>query len=523
MFQLKFNEDFTQITNDIPHWKTEEDIPDYIKKFIYDTSDKRVFYEEETGSFYCGKCVNQLDDSFYCPKCNIQHKKYAKQDKNRYGNKDIIVKRQGDISQKCFLDTACYYFIFDIVEHHVFLYFIEEDISYDNPFYTNPYKKSKLCVNTSKSYFVEKEGVTCLQTNTYISFEDLDQCSKDLKGNSDVFFDNIDSYINLFYGDFALTEQVAYLYTENLIDLKNTVYQYSRIWELDSYLKTQSTYNFAQLTFNPLYYPQFEYLVNYKLYNLALNIPDWFQKGNNFKEIFGIDKKYLPIMVQNDIGWEELELLRIYPTTEIEVIQFFKEWAYGYLPMLRELVNIYKVDLKVLRNYLLKMGLSSDYISEYLDYVHMSRELHLDLKDKHVLYPKNLREAHDELFNQIEVVENPVIDREISNLSNVLSLNQYEDDKYVIFPATSIQSLTEESRQQKNCVRTYCEKVANHECQVYFMRKKDDITKSFVTIEVRNNRIIQARTKYNELPSENIRKILEKWEKSLMQITVINE
>lgn len=149
----------------------------------------------------------------------------------------------------------------------------------------------------------------------------------------------------------------------------------------------------------------------------------------------------------------------------------------------------------------------------------MVNELKLDLKDKKILYPTNLREVHDELYNQIEIVRDPKIDEKIKSLAVVLSFNRYEDDEYVIYPATSIQDLIEESKQQKNCVRTYCKRVANNESQIYFMRKKSELEKSLVTIEVYKNRIIQARIKYNELPSQELMDILKKWEQTLIPIT----
>ena len=43
----------------------------------------------------------------------------------------------------------------------------------------------------------------------------------------------------------------------------------------------------------------------------------------------------------------------------------------------------------------------------------MVNELKLDLKDKKILYPTNLREVHDELYNQIEIVRDPKIDEKI--------------------------------------------------------------------------------------------------------------
>lgn len=89
---------------------------------------------------------------------------------------------------------------------------------------------------------------------------------------------------------FVLEEKKAYLYSENLLGLKDTVYKYSRIWEIFDYLDDEDTYSIAKLTFYSIYYPQFEYLINYGLYNLAWESASCFRSGKNFKDIFGVEK-----------------------------------------------------------------------------------------------------------------------------------------------------------------------------------------------------------------------------------------
>ena len=145
----------------------------------------------------------------------------------------------------------------------------------------------------------------------------------------------------------------------------------------------------------------------------------------------------------------------------------------------------------------------------------------LDLKDKCVIFPEHFTEEHNELTAEMLIATNQEININIQNLSSILSLNIYEDEQYVIFPANSIESLIDESSQMSNCVRTYCSRMSNNECQIYFMRYKNNINKSLVTIEVRDGKIVQARTKFNELPTDEMNKVLRKWEKQI--ISVVND
>lgn len=50
------------------------------------------------------------------------------------------------------------------------------------------------------------------------------------------------------------------------------------------------------------------------------------------------------------------------------------------------------------------------------------------------------------------------------------------------------------------------------------MRYKTDIKKSFVTIEVRNNKVVQAKVRFNEEPSSEIMDIIKKWEQTLIPL-----
>jgi hypothetical protein len=50
-------------------------------------------------------------------------------------------------------------------------------------------------------------------------------------------------------------------------------------------------------------------------------------------------------------------------------------------------------------------------------------------------------------------------------------------------------------------------------------RKKNNIDKSLVTIEIRNNKVVQAKTKNNCLPNKDLMDVIKKWEKTLMPIS----
>ena len=101
--------------------------------------------------------------------------------------------------------------------------------------------------------------------------------------------------------------------------------------------------------------------------------------------------------------------------------------------------------------------------------------------------------------------------------SNELLKNTFNDDKFIVLPATSIKDLQNESSQQNNCVRTYAEKYAEGFCDIYFMRNAKKPDKSLVTVEVRHNKVVQSRIKNNKCPTDQQLQFLKSWEQNVLK------
>jgi hypothetical protein len=84
----------------------------------------------------------------------------------------------------------------------------------------------------------------------------------------------------------------------------------------------------------------------------------------------------------------------------------------------------------------------------------------------------------------------------------------------VTYPAT-VQDIKDEAVQQNNCVASYIEKVINGECHIVFLRHRDEKDKSFVTMEVRDNLVVQAKGKFNRDVNREEADAIEKYNKYL--------
>lgn len=294
-------------------------------------------------------------------------------------------------------------------------------------------------------------------------------------------------------------------YYYNFKELFYEYNKYSMIWDL---AKNVETLNFNEVARDCLILKNntVELLTKSKLYNLA-NHCEKYNKKENFKKIFGIDKSYLNFMIENNITSDELKILSKIKIKNIDLIRYLDKFGYYELDNLLKHCNL--LDLY-------KYKLNPKNVHIYLDYLEFAQKLGFDIKNKKYLYPKNLKQKHDQYMNQIKINKNKIINNKIKSKYKKLIKNKFEYKKYIIVPADSIQSLINESSQQNNCVKTYAERIAKNECDIYFMRYIDSLDKSLVTIEVKNNKVVQQRIKNNADTNSEQKKIIKLWENKIL-------
>lgn len=464
------------------YWKDISEVPSNIIDFIKETTNLRVLRDFETEEYYCPNCLAEIVDD-YCACCN-----YQKPDLNI--SKNII---DVNIKDKDSLYSRNIYYVFDIIDDQILIYRFSL-LMYYNVF-TKYMSKREYHIKIENVYHILKTGIEDILNNKYYTYEDY-------KNNIiDEDFNNTSEYYDS-----------SFLYTENLDMLKYTdLYKYTSIWNLKEYYK-KNNFSLASLTYNPIYCKQFEYLVKMKLYNLAASSIDMVNVGNSFKSMFGVEKKYYDFMKNIDIDKYQFKALRLYPTMDIELLNFVAENI--------DIFEIIPRNIRVdeVKKYIEKVCLKNYNIYDYWDYIYDCKELGLNLKDKNILFPSNFTKQYNKIMKDMTITNNPEINDNIKSLSDIALLNKYETDKYIIFPANSVESLIDESTQMSNCVRTYCNKVSENECQIYFLRHKNNIQKSYVTIEVIDGKITQARTKLNKEPSYEIMNVLKKWENTILPI-----
>ncbi len=476
MRQLKFDKFFRQIEEELlTIWKKREDIPEYIIDY-FNKYPVRVAYD--TVKYYCPYCFKELTDD-YCDKC---HQKF---DKDIY----FYVRDIRDIKRCWYSD---FIFTFDVINDEVVLYAIKIFVTYDNPNISIPYCTKNYEVY--RAFHITNKGIKdILYNNIEMTFKEMHQKLKEIEEIYILDYDLI--------GD----EENYYLYVDNLDKLKNTIYKYTKIWEAKDYLENNKV-NILNIIFAPLYNQDFEFLIKNKLYNMAFSVYYLEEFNNDLKKLYKDNREFI---LKNNFDYYEFKALELIKCQDLDVIKFVS----SNIELVKEITNIVNVDfIKI------KKMINEEQLYEYFDYINMAKELGFNLKDKNVLYPKDFIKEHNKLYKQITLINEPDIDKNIKKIAKKLAVNKYEDNRYVIYPAPSIDSLIEEGSMQNNCVRTYAKIYSQNKTHIYFMREKSNLKKSFVTIEVKNNKIKQARIKNNELPNQAIEKKLKSWERTLKKV-----
>ncbi len=237
----------------------------------------------------------------------------------------------------------------------------------------------------------------------------------------------------------------------------------------------------------------YKYLKKYKNHNEM----ELFVKNGNFKLIKDIiENNTFPSALENrknikylkdDINITEFKNAVRYDLNKIDDIK-----AYGYVDLEEneEYIHKNKLDERKTCHYLYKQKHELNY---YDDYLNIANKIGMNLKDKRILYPKNLTKAHDKVMKEYKEKTNAAITKNIFEYAKELEKFNFKNNELVIFPAESQEDIIKESKVLEHCVRTYAKKVAARKTSIFFIRKKKSREEPYVTLELRENRVMQCR------------------------------
>lgn len=131
-------------------------------------------------------------------------------------------------------------------------------------------------------------------------------------------------------------------------------------------------------------------------------------------------------------------------------------------------------------------------MQEIYDYARMMKTI----SPKFDKYPRNFLTTHKiacRNYNRLKKEFSEEIFRKRINRDYECAFGDYQ----FIYP-TSTQDIKDEAVAQNNCVASYIDDVIDGKCHIMFLRKKSSPNSSLVTIEIRNNTIVQAKRRFND-------------------------
>lgn len=157
-------------------------------------------------------------------------------------------------------------------------------------------------------------------------------------------------------------------------------------------------------------------------------------------------------------------------------------------------------------------------VSEYRDYLDLSEKLGDDLTSSFVLFPKNLREAHDNAAKRLKIKIDAETQRNFRlAYERVMSHLDYQSDGLQIVYPNNPEEIVREGQALHHCVGGYVDRVARKECLILFLRHCDDLATPYYTVEVRERKAVQVRGMKNADPTPEVRRFINSWEKQVLQ------
>lgn len=174
--------------------------------------------------------------------------------------------------------------------------------------------------------------------------------------------------------------------------------------------------------------------------------------------------------------------------------------------------------------YIDKYKISKNGIKDWVDYLEMANVLGYDMKSDFVLFPKDLHAAHDAAMELLEV--DPLIyDKAIRSRYYLLSkLYGYSYGDYFITPPRNAAEMVTEGEKLHHCVaRNYMRSMALGLTDILFIRKKDNPTKPFYTLELKNKCVQQCMGMQHCECTDEVNAFIAKWNHKVVSKAISKE
>lgn len=245
-------------------------------------------------------------------------------------------------------------------------------------------------------------------------------------------------------------------------------------------------------------------LYNYK----ATNIADYLKiKSHRVQEYKKSENREMLQILQmereKDIKMNDTDIQQI-------IRQILRQGAGSTLAEIKDIMKFVK--FRKMMNYIEKQEKANELtntLTFYRDYLNMKNKLEYDMTDDIILFPHNMRDAHDKAviesnereadIRKKDVMKKfPNIQKKYNRLSRIYS---YSEGEYIIRPVKDAAEIIDEGRMQHHCVgsdNTYLKRHDKGKSYILLMRKKESPEMPFITIEIEGDEIHQWYEAYDK-------------------------
>ena len=346
------------------------------------------------------------------------------------------------------------------------------------------------------------------------------------------------SWRDSFEGDTA-----GHLYFRNLAELlRDTPWQYSQI---EAFARVVTEMDAISYLNAYVQWPVIEYLVKVKLFRLVSDIVHgtfYFMigktincKGKNLQDVLKLDRSWLPLLQEVDPGIAQLNVIQWFINAGKKPNASMMKWcannAIQDVSVLAELLShmtMHKLMRYAVAQYELRIASTktpeyiryysmANLLADYRDYLRMCKEMQYDVESSFILFPRNLKSAHDHVVEALDVKRTAEQEKAIADsFEEWQRLYQYKGKDLMVIPPHSSKELIDEGTALRHCVGRYVKRVAQRECVILFVRKVAEPDKSLCTVEVRDGQVVQTRGFDNEDPPAKIKAFIERWKRQVL-------
>ena len=242
------------------------------------------------------------------------------------------------------------------------------------------------------------------------------------------------------------------------------------------------------------------------------HIVNW--QGKSLERILRLPKRHVRRMQQLNPCTRDLLTFRKMTEEEREAVsalmleELSSYVGYGDMDRLREKVGKLTPYIKWLK-YMDTQVTDRTGIREWFDYIGACEKLGRDIHKNRILFPEDLKEAHDRAIEDVAAKEDNDRTAAIRAKARV---EEFQTDRLMILPGDTQEKLNIESAVLHHCVKTYGDQIARGKCWIWFVRTVEDKDTPFYTLETDlEGNIKQCRGMYNKSMTEDVEQFVHQF------------